>query len=129
MSDADSNEKDGGNHASQVVTPTATTPVTGYFGADSSCGSPKRSNHGSDTSTEGKERDGLGSRGDETSTNGNGNGANKGIVVMEKVRNLRKKPSRFRMNFWKRSKSASPPMPVGGTSTRRGASDDDGRSQ
>ncbi|KAH8663640.1 hypothetical protein BGZ60DRAFT_379489 [Tricladium varicosporioides] len=39
----------------------------------------------------------------------------KGTVVMEKVRNLKKKPSRFRMgqlNFWKRSKSASPPVPV-----------------
>jgi 3',5'-cyclic-nucleotide phosphodiesterase len=38
----------------------------------------------------------------------------KGIVVMEKVRNLKKKPSRFRMNslnFWKRSKSSSPPVP------------------
>lgn len=35
-------------------------------------------------------------------------------VLMETVRHLRKKPSRFRMNglnFWKRSKSASPPMP------------------
>lgn len=32
-------------------------------------------------------------------------------VVMEKFGRLKKKPSRFRMNFWKRSKSASPPMP------------------
>ncbi|KAF4624014.1 hypothetical protein G7Y89_g14162 [Cudoniella acicularis] len=41
----------------------------------------------------------------------------KGVMVMEKVRNLKKKPSRFRMgqlNFWKRSKSASPPVPVPG---------------
>lgn len=37
-------------------------------------------------------------------------------IVMEKVRNLRKRPSRFRMNmkFWGRSKSASPPVPVAG---------------
>jgi len=34
--------------------------------------------------------------------------------VTEKFGKLKKKPSRFRMNFWKRSKSASPPMPVGG---------------
>jgi 3',5'-cyclic-nucleotide phosphodiesterase len=37
-------------------------------------------------------------------------------LIMETVRNLKKKPSRFRMNglnFWKKSKSASPPMPVG----------------
>lgn len=36
-------------------------------------------------------------------------------LVMEKVRSLKKKPSRFRMdklNFWRRSKSASPPVPV-----------------
>jgi 3',5'-cyclic-nucleotide phosphodiesterase len=36
----------------------------------------------------------------------------KGIVVMEQVKILKKKPSRFRMNFWKRSKTASPPVPV-----------------
>jgi 3',5'-cyclic-nucleotide phosphodiesterase len=36
----------------------------------------------------------------------------KGMMVMERVKNLKKKPSRFRMNFWKRSKSASPPVPV-----------------
>jgi len=35
-------------------------------------------------------------------------------IVMEKVRNLKKKPSRFKINFWKRSKSASPPVPAGG---------------
>jgi 3',5'-cyclic-nucleotide phosphodiesterase len=38
----------------------------------------------------------------------------KGMPLMETVRNLKKKPSRFRMNslnFWKRSKSLSPPMP------------------
>ncbi|CAG8972282.1 hypothetical protein HYALB_00001680 [Hymenoscyphus albidus] len=36
-------------------------------------------------------------------------------LVMEKVKSLKKKPSRFRMdklNFWRRSKSASPPVPV-----------------
>jgi 3',5'-cyclic-nucleotide phosphodiesterase len=34
-------------------------------------------------------------------------------LMMEKVKNLTKKPSRFRMNmrFWGRSKSASPPVP------------------
>ncbi|KAI9050241.1 hypothetical protein LZ554_006378 [Drepanopeziza brunnea f. sp. 'monogermtubi'] len=37
-------------------------------------------------------------------------------TVMEKERfsKLRKKPSRFRMSFWKRNKSASPPVPAGG---------------
>jgi 3',5'-cyclic-nucleotide phosphodiesterase len=57
------------------------------------------------------------------------------ILGMGKMRSLRKKPSRFRMNFWKRSKSASPPMPVQGQggSVRgiefggMGRSDDDGR--
>jgi 3',5'-cyclic-nucleotide phosphodiesterase len=53
----------------------------------------------------------------------------KGIVVMERVKNLRKKPSRFRMNFWKRSKSASPPMPVsvGGTRAGVGSEEELGR--
>lgn len=48
-------------------------------------------------------------------------------VVMEKVRNLRKRPSRFRMNmkFWGRSKSASPPVPSGGLG-RGGGSDGEG---
>ena len=52
----------------------------------------------------------------------------KGVVMMEKVRSLKKRPSRFRMNslnFWKRSKSASPPMPVGVKDGRRVGSDDD----
>jgi 3',5'-cyclic-nucleotide phosphodiesterase len=38
----------------------------------------------------------------------------KGTALRETVRNLKKKPSRFRMNslhFWKRSKSSSPPVP------------------
>lgn len=53
----------------------------------------------------------------------------KGVMVMEKVRSLRKKPSRFRMeklNFWKRSKSASPPVPVPDPSRihRRAGSED-----
>jgi 3',5'-cyclic-nucleotide phosphodiesterase len=37
------------------------------------------------------------------------------IALMGTVRNLRKKPSRFRvnsLNFWKRNKSESPPMPA-----------------
>jgi len=59
---------------------------------------------------------------DETPKDGNdGKG-----VLMETVRNLKKKPSRFRMNslnFWKRSKSSSPPMPVGGR--RVGGSEDE----
>ena len=51
------------------------------------------------------------------STNGNGQEADGEIRegdsrgVMETVRGLRKKSSRFRMNFWKRSKSSSPPVP------------------
>ena len=52
-------------------------------------------------------------------------------MVIEKVRNLKKRPSRFRMNFWKRSKSASPPIPVGipvglrtGSANGRGESED-----
>ena len=57
----------------------------------------------------------------------------KGTVLMETVRNLKKKPSRFRMNslnFWKRSKSSSPSLPSrdhrGGGAV--GGSDDDGSS-
>ncbi len=55
----------------------------------------------------------------------------KGLVVMEKARNLKKRPSRFRMNslnFWKRSKSASPPpppIPTGPLPVGRGCSDDE----
>ena len=49
-------------------------------------------------------------RGGEHGERGGGDG--KG-VVMERVKNLRKKPSRFRMKFWGRSKSASPPVPAG----------------
>ena len=62
-----------------------------------------------------------------------GKGNSMVTVGMEKMRSLRKKPSRFRMNFWKRSKSASPPMPVQGHCARgievggTGRSDDDGR--
>jgi 3',5'-cyclic-nucleotide phosphodiesterase len=44
-----------------------------------------------------------------------GEGDGKG-ALLESVRNLKKKPSRFRMNslnFWKRSKSSSPPVPSG----------------
>jgi len=44
-------------------------------------------------------------------------------LIMETVRNLTKKPSRFRMNglsFWKKSKSASPPMPVSAARERNG---------
>lgn len=53
-------------------------------------------------------------------------------ALKETVRNLKKKPSRFRMNslnFWKRSKSSSPPMPnkerrvaVGGSEDEAGSS-------
>lgn len=42
-------------------------------------------------------------------------------LPMETVRNLKKKPSRFRLNalnFWKRSKSASPPIPLVGRRDR-----------
>jgi len=49
-------------------------------------------------------------------------------VVKERVKTLRKKPSRFRMNFWKRSKSASPPTPVvagGGGGRARVASEEE----
>jgi 3',5'-cyclic-nucleotide phosphodiesterase len=52
----------------------------------------------------------------------------KGMVIMEKVLSLKKRPSRFRMNslnFWKRSKSASPPMPVSTKDGRRDGSEDD----
>lgn len=52
---------------------------------------------------------------------------NKGMIVVDKVKTLKKKSSRFHLNFWKRSKSSSPPMPVGGA--RVGRSDDDGGSQ
>jgi 3',5'-cyclic-nucleotide phosphodiesterase len=57
----------------------------------------------------------------------------KGIPLMETVRNLKKKPSRFRMNslnFWKRSKSSSPPKDPSWTPNRNGGpvggSDDEG---
>ena len=56
----------------------------------------------------------------------------KGTVLMETVRSLKKRPSRFRMNslnFWKRSKSSSPPMPNRNRSGGPvGGSDDDGLS-
>lgn len=127
LSDVDSGEK-----RSEVVTPTGIASSTGYSGAETnSRGSTKRSNcHSSDTSMEGKDReDSSHSRSGErtdSSSNGHGNGStSKGVVVMEKVRNLKKKPSRFRMNFWKRSKSASPPIP---TSGGRGVSQEDMRS-
>ncbi|KAG9239755.1 hypothetical protein BJ875DRAFT_436265 [Amylocarpus encephaloides] len=59
----------------------------------------------------------LGSRHMPTSAMSTGNSPEeegKGGLVMEKVRSLKKKPSRFRMdklNFWRRSKSASPSVP------------------
>jgi 3',5'-cyclic-nucleotide phosphodiesterase len=135
LSDVDSSEKNHSNYTSDVVTPTGMTPTTGFFGAESSSyASPKRSNGDSnDVSSPGRERQGRsqsrsGERTDD-SPNGHANGANaKGVVVVEKVRNLKKKPSRFRMNFWKRSKSASPPVPTSGNSSGRGASQEDMRS-
>lgn len=33
-------------------------------------------------------------------------------IVVERFGKLKKKPSRFRMNFWKRNKSSSPPVPM-----------------
>ncbi|KAK6585740.1 hypothetical protein PZA11_002467 [Diplocarpon coronariae] len=45
---------------------------------------------------------------------GHGNKSPGPVAEKEKAAKLKKKPSRFRVNFWKRSKSASPPMPVGG---------------
>jgi 3',5'-cyclic-nucleotide phosphodiesterase len=52
------------------------------------------------------------------------------LKVLAEGRNLKKKPSRFRMkdlHFWKRSKSGSPPMPAGAPDRRGfGASDESG---
>lgn len=70
--------------------------------AQSAIGSP----HHSHTSTTNSRDEGL-----------NNNGSHpdqKELWVKEKPRNLKKKPSRFRMNslnFWKRNKSSSPPVP------------------
>ncbi|KAH6702053.1 BcPDE2, cAMP phosphodiesterase [Leptodontidium sp. 2 PMI_412] len=91
MSDADSIEK---GNSSQILTPTGTPTGNGQdYGRSSS----------KDSTTQGSKSEGDGEE-------------NKGppSTVSEKFGKLKKKPSRFRMNFWKRSKSASPPMPVGG---------------
>ncbi|KAK0126831.1 3',5'-cyclic-nucleotide phosphodiesterase [Cadophora gregata] len=92
MSDADSIEK---GNSSQILTPTGTSTGNGR-----SCGDRSSSK---DSTTQGSKSEGDGEE-------------NKGppSTVTEKIGKLKKKPSRFRMNFWKRSKSASPPMPVGG---------------
>lgn len=102
MSDSESIEK---GNSSQILTPTGTP--TGN-GRDYSQSSSK------DSTTQGSKSEGDGEE-------------NKGppSTVSEKFGKLKKKPSRFRMNFWKRSKSASPPVPVGGA--RVGS--DDGLSQ
>jgi 3',5'-cyclic-nucleotide phosphodiesterase len=52
----------------------------------------------------------------------------KGSKVMDKVKSLRKKPSRFRMDklmIWRRSKSASPPVPDVSRSHRRTGSQEE----
>jgi 3',5'-cyclic-nucleotide phosphodiesterase len=52
-------------------------------------------------------------------------------ALKETVRNLKKKPSRFRMNslkFWERSKSSSPPMPGRERRIAIGSSEDEGTS-
>jgi len=91
MSDADSIGK---GNSSQILTPTGTPTGNGR-----SCGRSSSK----DSTTQGSKSEGDGEE-------------NKGppSSVTEKFGKLKKKPSRFRMNFWKRSKSASPPMPVGG---------------
>ncbi|EPE30036.1 HD-domain/PDEase-like protein [Glarea lozoyensis ATCC 20868] len=52
----------------------------------------------------------------------------KGGAMMEKVKSLRKKPSRFRMDklmIWRRSKSASPPVPdISRTHRRTGSNEE-----
>lgn len=87
MSDSDSIEK---GNTSQILTPTGTPRGHGRSSSKDS------TTQGSKSEADGEENKGVPS------------------TVPEKVGKLKKKPSRFRMNFWKRSKSASPPMPVGG---------------
>ncbi|KAH7361035.1 hypothetical protein BKA65DRAFT_197273 [Rhexocercosporidium sp. MPI-PUGE-AT-0058] len=91
MSDAGSIDK---ANSSQILTPTGTPTGNGR-----DCGRSSSK----DSTTQGSKSEGDGEE-------------NKGppSTVSEKFGKLKKKPSRFRMNFWKRSKSASPPMPVGG---------------
>lgn len=133
LSELDHSEKGNGYHTSQS-TPTGSANSAGSFAADGTLhGSTKQSNS-SDLSYEAhsqgaRRRSRSGDRTD-TSLNPHGNGSTpKGVVVLEKVKNLRKKPSRFRMNFWKRSKSASPPIPRGRNASGRVLSQEDIRSQ
>ncbi|KAK2630050.1 hypothetical protein QTJ16_000870 [Diplocarpon rosae] len=57
---------------------------------------------------------------------GHGNKSPVPVTEKERVSKLKKKSSRFRVNFWKRSKSASPPMPVGGARTGWASEGDSG---
>ncbi|CZR68079.1 related to PDE2-high affinity 3`,5`-cyclic-nucleotide phosphodiesterase [Phialocephala subalpina] len=120
MSDSESLSKD----ASQVLTPTASpnrTSTPNRLIRSSPCpsSSPTPCPRGSRDRDKSEGSSAGGEDGKEKEEN-------KGIIV-EKVKTLKKKPSRFRMNFWKRSKSSSPPMPVGGS--RIGRSEDDDGSQ
>lgn len=111
MSDSDSL----GKEAAQVLTPTGKSKYTtgGPCSSTSPSLSPRESRDKSEGSTiegeEVKDKD-----------------EHKGITVMEKAKTLKKKPSRFRMNFWKRNKSASPPTPVAVGGARVGSEDDAG---
>jgi 3',5'-cyclic-nucleotide phosphodiesterase len=96
---------------------------TGAAGATPTCASPLASAESQNSTTTGSVEGGShSSTPPET----------KGTVLMETVRNLKKRPSRFRMNslnFWKRSKSSSPPVPNRDRSGGPvGGSDDDGMS-
>lgn len=123
LSDRDPSDK----HHSSVITPTGLSSVTGYFAARSSHRSHGDSSElSAERNLDDQQQRRSEERTDSSSNNGNGS-TSKGVVVMEKVRNLRKKPSRFRMNFWKRSKSASPPVPTGGSTNARGTSHEDTR--
>ncbi|KUJ13084.1 HD-domain/PDEase-like protein [Mollisia scopiformis] len=120
MSDSESLSKEGNS----VLTPTGTpnrieTPNHDYRSSPCPSSSPTPSPRDSRQ----KDQSETSSAGDD----GKEKEENKGMLIMDKVKTLKKKPSRFRMNFWKRSKSSSPPMPVGGA--RVGGSEDDGRSQ
>ncbi|KAF8847063.1 HD-domain/PDEase-like protein [Acephala macrosclerotiorum] len=121
MSDSESLSKD----AFQVLTPTASpnrTSTPNRLTRSSPCpsSSPTPSPRESRYRDKGECSSAVGEDGKEKEEN-------KGMMVIDRVKTLKKKPSRFRMNFWKRSKSSSPPMPVGGS--RMGRSEDDDGSQ
>ncbi|XMA08713.1 hypothetical protein WAI453_001504 [Rhynchosporium graminicola] len=101
MSDSDSVEK--GGNSSQILTPTGTPSGNRHRQYYDGRSSSKDSTHRSKSEGSGEGEESKAAR--EVETKGVGEKA---------FGRLKKKPSRFRMNFWKRSKSSSPPLPGGG---------------